>query len=329
MRFFKILYLLLGLALLGVVLAGVDPGEVWGQVARVGVLGMAWLLLLYFAAFVIDSYTWQMALLEVPLNARWLYRTWKVRMVGELFNNVIPAAGFGGEPVKADLLKSHYGVGYRAGTASLILAKTINTLSLVIFLGLGFAFMWGSPAFDTAYKTVAGMGLAGLGIGIVLFWAVQRWKVTSLAGTWISRFSFARRLEEGLHHIHDMDERLVRFYTEHRGRFVGAVALALVNWVLGAVEIYYAMDFLGHPVTLTEAWIIEAAAQLVRAGLFFIPAGIGAQEGTFLVVCAAMTGSPTLGVAVAVVRRFREVLWLVWGGILGGMFSLRKASGSR
>jgi hypothetical protein len=35
------------------------------------------------------------------------------------------------------------------------------------------------------------------------------------------------------------------------------------------------------------------------------------------VVCAALTGSPTLGLAVALVRRVREIIWIVWGLGLG------------
>lgn len=325
MRAVKILYWLLGLALLVAVVSQVDVVEVWNHASQVG-WGLTVLLALYFTAFVIDSYTWQMAMEGVSLGPRWLYRCFKVRMVGEVFNTVIPAAGMGGEPVKAELLKKHYGLGYREGIASIILGKTINMLSMVIFLAMGFALMWSSEALGASYKLIGGAGLAAFIVGGGLFYAVQRWKVTSLAGTWLARFSFARRLDEVLHHISDMDERLVRFYTAHRGRFLAALFLAWINWVLGAAEVYYAMIFLGHPVTWAEAWIIEAAAQLVRNGLFFIPATIGAQEGTFLVVCAAITGSPPLGVAVAVVRRFREVTWLAWGAALGGIFALRSAS---
>jgi uncharacterized protein (TIRG00374 family) len=322
LRLAKFAYLLFGVGLLVLVAVQVDLGEVWDEARRVG-WGMLWLLLLYFAAFLIDSYTWQMALVEVPLGPRWLYRTWKVRMVGEVFNTVIPAAGMGGEPVKAELLKKYYGIGYRESMASLILGKTINTVAMVLFLAMGFVLMWGIPQLGPAFHWVAGLGLGAFAVGTWLFYAVQRWRISSLAGTWLARFRVARRLEDVLHHIHDMDERLVRFYTRYRLRFVLALVLAWLNWVLGAVEIYYMMEFLGRPVSLAEAWVIESAAQLVRAGAFLIPAGIGAQEGTFLVVLTAMTGSPALGAAVAVVRRFREVLWLAWGVLLGFLFSLQ------
>ncbi|MCP5373220.1 MAG: flippase-like domain-containing protein [Hyphomicrobiales bacterium] len=322
MRWFKIAYLLLGLALLAAVLWQIEMRTVLDMAVRVGLLGMAVVLLVYLAAFVIDSLTWQMAIQSAPLNLRWLYRAWKVRMVGEVFNNVIPAGGFGGEPVKAVLLKKYYGIGYREGTASLILGKTVNMVSLILFLAGGFVLVLGAPALPVAYKTVAGAGLAALCLGVVLFFLIQRFRVASLAGTWLGGRRLGRRIAEVLHLVRDMDERLVRFYTAHRARFVAAVLLALVNWLLGVVEIYAIMIFLGHPVTLADAWIVEALVQLVRAGAFVIPAGIGAQEGVFMLVFTAMTGSPDLGVAAALVRRCREVIWLLWGALLGSLFSL-------
>jgi len=323
MRWLKIAYLLLGLALLGVVLMQIDLVTVLDMAVRVGLWGMAAVLFVYFAAFVIDSFTWQMAIQSAPMNLRWLYRAWKVRMVGEVFNNVIPAGGFGGEPVKAVLLKKYYGIGYREGTASLILGKTINMVSLVIFLIGGFVLILGSPSLPASYKSVAGVGLGALGLGVLLFFLIQRFKVASVAGTWLGDRPIGRRLNDILHLIRDMDERLVRFYTAHRARFVVAVLLALVNWLLGVLEVYVVMLLLGHPISLADAWIVEALVQLVRAGAFVIPAGIGAQEGVFLLVFAAMTGSADLGVAVALVRRCREVVWLLWGALLGSLFSLK------
>jgi uncharacterized protein (TIRG00374 family) len=326
-RYINGICLLLGALLLAIVLGHADLGEAWAGAVRIG-WGMAAVLGLYFVAFAIDSFTWQLALLNVPLDAAWFYRTWKVRMVGEAFNTLIPAAGFGGEPVKAYLYHKHYGVGYLEGYASLILGKTVNMIALVVFLAAGFALMLGSPALAATHKTAAGVGLAALAAGVSLFFAVQRLRVSTLAGTWIGRRRFGRRLKSVLHHVREMDERLFRFYALHRGRFLAAVLLALVNWLLGAAEIYLAMLFLGHPVPATDAWIIEAVAQLARAGSFFIPAHVGAQEGAFFVVYAALTGSPTLGVAVAFVRRFREALWLAWGFALGALYAARPARGA-
>ncbi len=322
MRLLKIFYLGLGVLLLGFVVAEIDLAEVALQVAKVG-YGIIVIVGIYFVAFAIDSVTWQMTIRGVPLDLVWAYRVWKLRMVGESFNAVIPAGGMGGEPVKASLLKSHYGINYREGTASLILAKTINMIALVIFLIGGFALMIEGQALPKAYEYVAGFGLLAFAVGVFLFFVIQRLSITSLTGTWISRWRIGRRLEDILHHIHDMDERLVHFYTQAKGRFAGALFLALVNWMLGVVEIYYALVFLDRPITWAEAWIIEAVAQMVRTGAFFIPAAIGVQEGAFLLVCGAITGSPSIGVAVSVIRRIREVIWIIWGFAVGALYSIK------
>lgn len=325
MRFLKAIYLSVGVVILVLVLAEADVSEAWATALRVG-WGMTAILAIYFVAFAIDSFTWHLALVNVPIETAWVYRTWKVRMVGEAFNTVIPAAGFGGEPVKAYLFRKHYGIGYLDGYASLILGKTVNMLALVAFLAAGFALMLRSPTLPAAYGTIAGVGLAAFAVGVLLFFAVQRLKVTTLAGTALSRRLLGRRLGTVLHHVRDMDERLHGFYTRHRGRFLAALLLAFANWLLGAGEIYATMWFLGHPVSASDAWIIESVAQLVRAGSFFIPAHLGVQEGAFLLVYAAMTGSPTLGVAVAFVRRFRELLWVLWGFALGSVYALGRGA---
>ena len=322
MHLLKILYLFVGLVLLVLVLSEVDIADVVARVRQVG-WGFVAVLGIYLVAFLIDSFSWQLALLSVPISVRWLYRVWKVRMVGEMFNAVMPAAGMGGEPVKAVLLKKHYRVAYREATASLILAKTINMIALVVFLTAGFALMLASPELPGAHKAVAGFGLAACGMGTASLFLIQRLKISSLTGSWISRTRLGTPISQILHHLDDMDARLVTFYMRHGRRFIFAVSIAFVNWLLGVLEIFYATAFLGHPVSLTEAWIIEAVAQLVRFGTFYIPASIGAQEGAFLLILTAMTGSPGLGVAVAVVRRLRELVWIVWGFALGAIFTLR------
>jgi len=323
-RYFNLLYWLIGLGLLAAVVSEIEISQVLSQVAQVG-WGFAVILAVYFIGFSVDAFTWLMALLKPPLTLMWLIRTWVVRIVGEFFNYVIPAGGMGGEPVKAVLLKKYYAVPYGDSVAAIIVAKTVNMLALVLFLTGGMAFTLASPDLPGSFKVVGGAGLAGVGVATLLFFVVQRAKMFSVAGTWLSGWRIGRRLVGVLHHVHDLEDRFQQFYSGHKRRFFAAVVLAIVAWLMGVVEIYYAMRFLGRPVTVVEAWIIEAVAQMVRTGTFFIPASIGAQEGAFLLVCTAVTGSPQLGAAVAVVRRVRELTWVILGMLLAMMFPLAKS----
>jgi uncharacterized protein (TIRG00374 family) len=316
----KFLYLLVGLVLLALVLAHTDLSQLWDQTVRVG-WGIGVILTLYLIAFVLDSVSWQLALLPLNFDSLTICRVWKIRMVGEAVNNATPLATIGGEPVKAVLLKKNFGMGYRESTASLIIAKTTNLLALIVFLTAGFCLMLTTQALPSSYNLVAGTGLLAFTVVIILFFLVQRYKISSLASTWMARTRLGRFLEVLLHHIHDVENRLIHFYTRHRQRFILACLLAIANWMIGTLELYVTLWFLGHPVTFGEAWIIEAIAQLVRSGTFFIPASLGFQEGAFLIVIGAITGQGVLGLAVAVIRRFREIVWIAWGMLLGGFSS--------
>lgn len=317
MRLLKFLYVALGAGLLVLVALQTDIGTVWEMAARVGVAGFTAILLLYLSAFTIDAVTFHMALVEIPLSLTWFKRIFNIRLVGEMFNAVLPAGGMGGEPVKAYILKRRYGIGLKAGTASLVLGKTVNMIALVLFLGAGFAFMLQSEKLPLVYKTIGGLGLAVFALSILVFFVIQRVRLTSRISRRLAKWPGGHHIAKRIEQIHEFDDMLVRFYTRHKARFLVAIVLAFVNWLLGILEVWGISWLLGHPVTFVDAWIIEAAIQLVRTAVFIMPASLGVQEGTFLLLYAAITGSADLGLAVALVRRARELIWLGWGALVG------------
>lgn len=325
MRALRIAYLVAGLGLLAAVLYGVDLAAAGGWLARMGVAGVAAVITVYALVFTCDSAAWWFILGAEKLEGAWLARLWLVRLVGEAFNAIIPAASLGGEPVKALLLKKRHGVGYGEAAASLVMAKTITLIALILFSAIGLTLMLGSNSYADTYGAVAGAGLAALAAGVLGFFAVQRWGVTSrLAARYAARHP-GGRIETALGHMRSIDERFAGFYHRRPGRFAAALALALASWMFGALELYVILDFLGRPITPAEAWITESVLQLVRAGSFFIPANLGASEVGFVVLVGALTGQPPLGLAAALMRRARELLWIVAGLALGWRLSFTPA----
>ncbi|MBN08215.1 MAG: hypothetical protein CMM45_10325 [Rhodospirillaceae bacterium] len=315
MRWVKPLLFLAGLGLLAFIIAEIDLAETWHLLSRVDI-GILLIFFIYFLAFLIDTFTWQLTVKHVPLSPLWIYRFFQMRLAGEAFNNITPLAGMGGEVIKAVLLKRYYGIAYEDGVASLILAKTINVLALILFLVIGFWFVLRSPDLSPSYKSVAGAGLSALVVGVGLFFLFQRTKMVSLIDKFFSRHALNAWAATALRHVKAVEDKLVAFYSTLRGRFFCALMFALLNWILGVIEIYYIMKFIGYPVSLVDAWIIEAVAQMVRAGTFLVPASIGVQEGAILTIGAVLTGSPTAGFTAAIIRRVREVIWIAWGIIV-------------
>ncbi len=316
MRIVRIAFLLIGVALLGVIIANTDIRGALQLVSQVG-WGIALILLIFCATFLGDTFTWQITLRAVPLTAAWFFRLWVVRMIGEAFNNTLPAGGIGGEPVKAVLLNRHFHIAYTEGTASLFASKTVNMIALVGFLFVGFVFMLDEDRLPSQLQWVGGLGLAVLACTIVAFFAVQRFGVSSLSLQWFTDKLGGKRLSAAVVQVAEVEIRFEEFYAQSRGRFAAALAVAIAVWVFSIVEVYAALYLLGHPISWTEAWIIEAAVQLVRAAAFFIPAGLGALDGTLLVLCSIFTGAPTAGAAVVLLRRLRDILWICAGFGLG------------
>lgn len=318
-------FVLLGIALLGAVAWSTDLRAVAGHLKDLGLAGAACVLAVYAAAFLFDTAAWMATIVSRRMSLSWLCRLWEIRVIGEAVNSATPLGSVGGEPVKALLLRKYFGIGLRDGLSSLVLAKTAILIGLVLFLATGFALMLASQRLPATMKLVAGLGLGAFALAILGLVLVQWFRLATLAGGWLRRGRYGERLARWLDAVADMDHRFAAFYGRHLDRLLPAVLFSLANWFLGAVELMVVMAFLGHPIPFTDAIVVEALAQLVRAGTFFIPMSLGAQDGTFMLALGAITGQPALGLAVAVVRRGRELLWILLGLLLFWLFSGRPA----
>jgi uncharacterized membrane protein YbhN (UPF0104 family) len=83
--------------------------------------------------------------------------------------------------------------------------------------------------------------------------------------------------------------------------------------VATALEIWLALYFLGAQVSFTEAVVIESLIQAVSSAAFFVPGGLGVQEGGFILIGGALGLEPSTCLALAGARRIRDLLIFVPG----------------
>jgi uncharacterized membrane protein YbhN (UPF0104 family) len=239
---FMVAMMAVGALLLGLVLYETDLGVVWRELRHLGPWGLAFVLFLYWLCVLAQAGSWLFTLRDARPDARWLYRLWKVFMVGGAFEMTTPLAGFGGEPVKALLLKRHYGVRYRDATASLVLARTTDVIGEIAFIAIGLAFMFRSDALAPAYRLAAASGLAAISVGVALFVLVQQRRALSrlrgwLERGWLSGRTLSQRATAALESLHDIDDRLASYYGAERRRLLASVVAAFGDWILGAVAV--------------------------------------------------------------------------------------------
>jgi len=322
MRWLKIAYLLVGLALLAVVLSQTELDAAGARIANIG-FGIAPLAVIAVAIQAADSFTWQIVLPTAPLNLTWFSRLLAARLAREAFDSIVPAAGLGGEPLKAVLLNRHFALPYRDGIASLVLVRTVNMLTQLVFVAGGMAIGVLVMERSRSILPYALAGFAFLVVAAAIVFSIQRFKLSSRFLALFGR-RFVALFTDVLAMLRDVEARFIQFYTSGHARFAATAVVSLATWFIGAIEVWAIMGVLGHSVSFQDAWVIEAAAQLVRSAAFLIPSSLGAQEGVFVLVVSALTGEASLGLAAAFVRRGRELLWILAGFLLTLWFSARR-----
>jgi uncharacterized protein (TIRG00374 family) len=323
----KYLYLVLGVALFAGVLAAFDFGAALDLATKAGWLGVAGLCLTYLVVFLMDCYGWLMTVPSVSGTLTWWWRLSWIRLIGEAFNMVIPAGTFGGEPLKAAMLKSRYGVSYREVTASIVLIRTVWLLAQLVFvLTMAVPILMTDRLADGSKASIVlgALILAAMAAALVL---LPRLRLSSRLGRSLGARGWRRKIADSLHHVEDVEGRASGFHRTHPARYWIAFGLSLAKWFLGAGEVWLALWLIGHPVSVVEALMIEAVIQLVRSISFFIPGNLGTQDAAYTLMVAAFTGVPTAGLGAALLRRLREVLFVAAGFLVGARSALplRKA----
>jgi uncharacterized protein (TIRG00374 family) len=232
----------------------------------------------------------------------------RARLAGEAVNYVTPTASIGGEPVKAWILSRRHGVPMQEGMASVVIAKTTFTFSMLLFVAIGLAVALATQPSSSklmAWVWVVLPGLSGLAVLFVLVQFLQPFRRFVQA---ISRW-MPERLRRAAERVHEWDREIVSFYRQAPGSVLWSLGFHFLGWLAGAVEVYLILHFLNLPVSWATAFSLEALWVLLRSGAFLIPASLGASEGFLLLICGALGVSAIPGLALGLIRRAREVAW--------------------
>jgi putative membrane protein len=232
------------------------------------------------------------------------------RWIGESADTLLPVAQVGGDLLKGRLLVRSGLPGTLVG-ATIVVDITLTVVTQILFtlIGLGLlAYVLGAN--ETLFGIIAGTAITGL--LVVGFYLMQR---RGLFGT------LARLLEKlmaGRDWLHlvgagdALDAAVVRLYKEPR-RVVNSALWQFMTWLIGAGEVWLALYFLGHPIDWPQAVFIESLIQALKAMVFILPGAVGVQEGGFVVLGGLVGIEPHMTLALALMRRVRELFWGVPG----------------
>lgn len=232
----------------------------------------------------------------------------RVRLAGEAINYLVPSGTFGGEPLKAQLLRPQ--IGLANSIASVTLAKYSFILAQLLMMLVGGAVVAATTPLPPAFKAGLLSALGVITLGLAVLYYGQRRGMFS----WISRRLMAFRLGHSflvpkLEKIAKLDQTIASFH-EHQGRdFLFSVLLNVVGWSEGIVEVLILLAFLKLPASFSSAFLIESLSLVINAAFFFVPWQAGTQEAGKVLIFQMLGLPAPAGFALGLTRRLREMVW--------------------
>lgn len=208
------------------------------------------------------------------------------------------------------------------GLASVIVAKTTMTIAQIIyiFIGIGLSIGVLIPSASASAEYLSGLTTI-VSLGLLLF-ATAMFIVIQHQGLFAVMFYVMAQcgiriaaLEAKREKLLALDEAIVDFYTRNRGSFFLSAGTFFGGWLVGALEAYVIVRYLGEPIDIVTALSIDALTTLIKGGTFFVPGSIGAQEAGTLILLKAYGYSDVTGMTFALLRRVRELIWIGVGAL--------------
>nr|WP_241024613.1 flippase-like domain-containing protein [Burkholderia sp. Ac-20365] len=230
------------------------------------------------------------------------------RWIGESVNSLLPAGQIGG-PVMMVRQLSQRGLRMRDAAAAITVSTTLQALAQIVFAMLGLL-LFGASAAHGAMQDLQTAALIATGVlaaMIVGFYMAQRRGLFGKALRVVSKV-FGKRDWSALTTRADAVDVAVRELYDQRGKVAASFALSLAGWVVGTVEVWLALHFLGHPVSWVDALLLESIGQAIRGAAFAIPGSLGVQEGGYLLLAPLVGLPPEAALALSLVKRARELL---------------------
>jgi putative membrane protein len=252
-----------------------------------------------------------------------------LRFIREAINSLFPFAVVGGDIIGARLL-AYFGTAMSLAIASVLIDIFVQVVTLLIYVGVGVGIVLDVPG-PHRLSTVTFVMLAIALPAVAGFFLALNFGAFDPVVQWLIAFGEKRRWSM-FAHVVDLGDRLQQIWRNHRG-LSGSFIVHLMTIFFGAVEVWIAFYFMGHPVSVAAAIAIESIGQGGKAAAFMLPGGIGVQDGT-MIAAAAIFGVPAdVALAMALIKRVPDLVLgipslLVWHALEGRrLFSQRKSAG--
>ncbi len=294
----------------------IDLGSIWSNILQVQPLWLVAAFVVYYLAFAVRGYRWQMLLKnagfekehnvhlpKLPALVEILFLSWFV-------NCIVPAKL--GDAYRGYLLKKNGGASFSRTLGTIFAERIADVLVLFGLLSVG-----GLVAFSKVESKLGNISLV-FGFGLVLVAVI-------IVGLIALRF-FPHQLEKLVPvrfrtMFHRFQQGTVSSF--HRSTQFKLYSLTMVVWLCEGARLYFVLQGLNIQLGLSVVVFIALASSLLTT-IPFTPAGLGAVEGTMIFVLTTFSVEKNLAGSVAVLDRVISYWSIILFGAILYIFSKKK-----
>jgi len=289
-----------GVALILALLIHSGMGDVLHAAVSVGWMGLILMVLARCTLFIPCALAWW---LLSTRNMHWnifIWASWVRAAMGELF--ITPPLGSEAAGMR---ILTNRGMPVADAAACTVVDLTLDLGSQVAFAITGLMMLFISEP-DSPWllpglivSVLAAVAIAGFALaqkGGLFHWLeerMSRWGSGWLKGMRVSM--------QGMH------ERIAAIY-HHPGHLTGSFLLQYGAWMLGVIPTWIGLSFLGHPLPWHQVIAMDAMVFAARGAAFMMPAGIGVQEGAYMLLGQLFGLDATSALTLSLLRRTAD--WL-------------------
>lgn len=264
-----------------------------------------WVVPLHIIPIMLDSQGWRVLLHDGDQKPSSGFLFW-VAGIREAINGLLPVFRVGGEFTGARLA-TRAGISKANAIASVLVEVTLTLFNQVFFTLMGIFLLLTMSMHHPFYGQI----LPPLALGtaaILIFMLIQRGGLFAFCHRWIERMGGGNRFVRAVGDPQALDQAIRRLY-QRRSLLLRAALWQMAGLLAGVLEIWLALFLLGSRVGWSGALVLESLSQALRSMSFFVPSGIGVQEGGFVVFGSLLGIRPDITLSLSLVRRLREVLF--------------------
>ncbi len=329
-----VVMVLIGIAVITVSIAKIGFGEFMHLMSNVNKPFIPLIILLSIFNSLAFTISWKYL---IPKQISF-YKLFTFYIAGTSINNITPAFGAGGEPVKAILLGNETGISKAECFASVVFQRLLSMIPFLVIEIIGIGLLLYNPWLIIGrWELLALIFSVIFGIcafGLIAYFYTRKDKLSSFIRRIISFFApLIRRVKKGFDqraYADAVEQSVNSFYSglrqiySNKNSLLNALLFSFIAWVFDIMTMYVVFLSLGSKVYLSVLIITYLISMISGMITVFLPGGIGVVESTMANLF--IRGGVPLEVALLATLLYRLASYW-FNNILGGFYmgnSLKK-----